>query len=96
MLCPHSSPTAAALLGEVRAGQAATMRFEGPGADGAAAGEGGQQKEAPEGVDQAMEAAMLGLLAERAKQYEAEQQARFVRCAVARCAVHAALISRIL
>jgi hypothetical protein len=72
-----SPPAAATLLGEVRAGGAARLTFDGEGGEGS--GGDAQQQQTPEGPDAAMEAAMLALIRERARKYEQDK-------AVSRCA----------
>ncbi|KAL4854430.1 Chromodomain-helicase-DNA-binding protein 3 [Chlorella vulgaris] len=74
-----SGADAATLLGEVRAGGAAAMKFDG-GSDGGS--DGGAQGEEEGGSGRAldaaaeMEAAMKQLLSERARQYEADKAAK--------------------
>ena len=70
---PAGLPAAATLLGEVRAGNAAAMRFEAEAGVAAAAAAAASAASAP-GVDAEMEAAMVRLLEERAAKF-AESQA---------------------
>jgi hypothetical protein len=88
---PHHPPPTqtATLLGEVRAGGAAAMKFDG----GDGGGDGGPASAAQ---DAEMEAAMLRLIQERARKYEADKAVRTagLRCSCCACRRGGALVLR--